>query len=536
MDDYTKDMDQIERVAKKLVYMQRYSPDLVQLEPPAGRQWLEFFEEDGKISLPWDYRGIITGTADGGYVPDVCNSRHWRPLQETGEACLSLDVPYPPAEKEEALRGYWVDISDAVSLSGQIFLMGNRNAGWSLITAGPCAGEVWTVKDSAVIRVPGCSFAQWLELVLDQNLEAYINVCLAGEDSRTVRACRFGEMPDNGAVWQEGENPMARCAQWLEQNRFVYEGPSPGWAEYLRGHVHSVLALLPQERDEGLAALRAAQKAPDWKWGRPRAAVMEQLCGHGMEDKPAGDRIRWEDPEEMARLGRMIQAVWKEEEEESGAEISPEDRVLFDQAQALARGKRFQQRGAGIRDLSFLEGLTGLKELDLWDNDIEDLSPLASLTGLRQLSLPYNLISDLSPLAGLEKLVELRVYGNQIASLEPLRGLHNLNVLNLRGNPLEPGALSCLRKCKRLGMLNLSYTGLKDLKDLEFCRVWNLDLYGNPDLEGLEVLSTMKRLSCLYLDTRVAHRYNIKALAPQLIEHVELGGISLYVWPEKYYN
>ncbi len=46
----------------------------------------------------------------------------------------------------------------------------------------------------------------------------------------------------------------------------------------------------------------------------------------------------------------------------------------------------------------------------------------------------------------------------------------------------------------------------------------------------------MKRLSCLYLDTQVARRYNIKALAPQLIEHVELGGISLYVWPEKYYN
>ncbi len=53
-----------------------------------------------------------------------------------------------------------------------------------------------------------------------------------------------------------------------------------------------------------------------------------------------------------------------------------------ERAAELIHPKRFQARGEGIRDLSFLEGLTGLKELDLWDNDIGDLSPLASLTGL----------------------------------------------------------------------------------------------------------------------------------------------------------
>ena len=96
----------------------------------------------------------------------------------------------------------------------------------------------------------------------------------------------------------------------------------------------------------------------------------------------------------------------------------------------------------------------------MWDNDIEDLSPLATLTGLRELWLPCNLISDLSPLAGLDKLVQLNVYGNRITSLEPLRGMTGLNQLNLRSNPLEPGTLARLRKCKRLGMLNLSNTGL----------------------------------------------------------------------------
>ncbi|MDE6838727.1 MAG: leucine-rich repeat domain-containing protein, partial [Acutalibacter sp.] len=46
-----------------------------------------------------------------------------------------------------------------------------------------------------------------------------------------------------------------------------------------------------------------------------------------------------------------------------------------ERAAELIHPKRFQARGEGIRDLSFLEGLTGLKELDLWDNDIENLSP-----------------------------------------------------------------------------------------------------------------------------------------------------------------
>ena len=85
-------------------------------------------------------------------------------------------------------------------------------------------------------------------------------------------------------------------------------------------------------------------------------------------------------------------------------------------------------------------------------------------------------------------------------------------------------------------MLNLSGTGLGDISDLEFCRAWNLDLYENPNLTGLEVISTMKRLSCLYLDTNVARRYDIQALAPQLTEFVQWRGLSLYVCPEKYFN
>ena len=59
-------------------------------------------------------------------------------------------------------------------------------------------------------------------------------------------------------------------------------------------------------------------------------------------------------------------------------------------------------------------------------------------------------------------------------------------------------------------MLSLENTGIRNLKELEFCRAWYLGLYGNPDLTGLEVLPSMKKLSCDLRNTteisNLAHR------------------------------
>lgn len=532
--DYTKDMEQIKRVQDKLARMARREGNLVRLEDRAPRQWLELLVEDECVRLPEDYWEIISQSADGGQVPDVWGVRHWRPLQNIGDREVNLGVPYPPAEDPKALRGGLVRTSDPTRLPGQVLLMGNRALGWSLITAGPCAGEVWTVgrfrmKESraellptafsdsdmgtyCVRRAPACTFSQWLEMVLDGNLEAYLTFCLTGEGGRFGRSRRLDRVIAEDFTWPDGADPAEQCVRWLENNRFVHQGPGDGWSGYLMSQIRHTLGLLPQERDGKLAARREAQQKPGYPWDNERTR-------------------EWAHIKELMRVIREA-----EEKGEPWGSADPDEARLFHKAGELLHSKRFQARGEGVRDLSFLTGLSQLKELDLWDNDIEDLLPIASLTGLRELWLPYNLISDLSPLAGLDKLVQLKVYGNRITSLEPLRGLTNLNVLDLRGNPLESGTLACLRKCKRLGMLDLSNTGLGDISDLEFCRAWNLDLYDNPDLTGLEVISTMKRLSCLYLDTAVARRYDIQALAPQLSEHVELGGISLYVWPEKYFN
>lgn len=541
------DRKQYNKVKEKLLWMGKNCPELMRLDPPADRDAVAGLEQEQGIALPGDYRTFITNVAAGGLLPAILEQRHWRSLWSGGRN-LRLGQPYPPAEQITPGGRQSVPVEEPDKLPGQFLLMGDGKLGWSLVTAGPCAGEVWTIGEFGAVRAPGCTFTQWLELVLDGTLPEYIRYCFTGMDGPAPVWKVLLDLMSIGPTWKE--EPAQKCRRWLDRNRkpipkgdevleeepeddFVYVGPSPNvWAGWVKNRLKDALRPLPQEQSAALKKLRKAQASPRWKWGKPRPGV-DKNPSRELREALGGelDRVYWEDPEEMRLLGRLV----REYETLDQSALSDHERFLMRTAKEL-RGKEFQARNVGVRDLSFLEGLTGLRRLDLWDNDIEDLSPLASLTGLKELSLPFNLISDLSPLAGLSGLVKLRVTGNRITSLEPLRGMTGLNDLDLRGNPLEPGALACLRKCKRLGMVNLSYTGLGDISGLEFCRAWNLDLYGNPGLTGVEVISTMKRLCCLYIDTEVARRYDIQALAPQLTEYGELGGISLYTWPEKYYN
>ena len=440
--DRTQEERQLQRVQEKLARMAESDPNLLCLEPPAEEELAAAIEGGRGVALPWDYRRVITQAGDGGRLPQ----RFWYTLPEAAE------------------RG-----------DGELLLTGNGRLGWVLRIQGPFAGEVWTVCGQRLLRVPGCTFVQWLELELDEDLESYLGYCLTGKDTELTRDRDLLTLLETPPEWGE-EDPAERCARWLEDNRFVHEGPSEQWTSYLKGNLSSALRPRPQERSQALIFRRQAQEDGSWQWDEETAR-------------------RWE------RTGELARAVLERGRAEVQLTLAPEEESLFRRAKELAFEKRFQARNMGIRSLSFLEGMTHLREVDLWDNDIEDLSPLASLTNLKELWVPFNRISDLSPLAGLERLSSLHVYGNRITSLEPLRGLSSLNSLDLRKNPLEPGSLACLRKCKRLG-----------------------------------VISTMKRLSCLYLDTETARRYDIQALAPQLTEFVQWRGLSLYVWPEKYFN
>lgn len=507
------DQKQFDRVKHKLLYMNRVSPALVNLNAPWG-------QPDANAAYPEDYWKIVTEVANGGTLPPFFATRYWRSIQSSAREASSLWEPFPLTYSQ-----YGAEM-DPFALPGQLILMGDRELSWSLIVSGPCRGEVWTIGSFGALRNPACTFIQWLELVLDGNLLTYMSFCVTGKEEDVSRYRRFWDMLRMKPLWPLDEEPEKRCDRWLERHRkpvpgaipteelaFHYEGNDPNslGKEYVYNSMKLALIPPPEETFERTDQIQA------------EAAVLDLLTSQ---------RIRWEDPEEMAELARIAGRLRNGVESQA---ISDHDRLLLQTAKELVEKNAFQKRGCGIRELSFLAGATQLRKLDICNNDVLDLTPLSELVGLKELNVAYNGVSDLSPISALP-LCQLDLRGNHVSSLEPLQGMHTLNKLSLRGCPLEPGTLLFLRKCKRLGMLNLSNTGICDLRELEFCRAWDLDLTGCPDLTGLEVLASMKNLSCLYIDTIVAKQFHIREIYPRFTEYAELGGISLFTWPAKYYN
>ena len=170
----------------------------------------------------------------------------------------------------------------------------------------------------------------------------------------------------------------------------------------------------------------------------------------------------------------------------------------------------------GIIDISFLRGMTGLRELRLQiSSEVEtiDLSALSGLTELRNLiiysrnrsgnsDLPA--VTDLTPLSGLTKLEMLEIPA-EVKSLAPLAGLTELQSLNLytrNGNssyyPLTD--ISALSGMTKLANLNI---GLGDVKDLSpvsgLTSLTELNLYGNFDCPDLQFLSGLTKLRTLQI-------------------------------------
>ena len=308
----------------------------------------------------------------------------------------------------------------------------------------------------------------------------------------------------------------AQNCSWMED--FSYTGPDCWHRDWLKSMLLGHFAW--EERRQELISLRAMQAAGEWQWGNPWPW-----------SEPRQTQVHWEDPDEMDYLGQLAST-----KPPASTELTKQEKLLRKTARKLQKEESFTQRESGIRNLSFLKNCPNLRTLDLRCNDVEDISLIASLQNLRDLNLEYNLISDLSPLASLEQLCVLSLRGNKISSLEPLQELRSLKNLYLRNNPLESGTLAYLRKCRRLEMLDLSYTGIQDLRELESCRAWSLALYGNPDLTGLDVITTMKKLTSLTLDLEIAQQYDIPALMPRFTEYARYGNHVLYVWPEKYFD
>lgn len=143
-----------------------------------------------------------------------------------------------------------------------------------------------------------------------------------------------------------------------------------------------------------------------------------------------------------------------------------------------------------VTDLSPLAGLTKLTSLDLAQNDITDISPLTLLTNLTFLRIQDNLVTDISPLAGLTKLTELNLWTNEISDISPLAALTDLAKINLTKNKISDlSALASLTNVTRLELITNEITDLSPLLQTGFAEDAEIRLWGEPlDAHSIDVV------------------------------------------------
>jgi Leucine-rich repeat (LRR) protein len=152
---------------------------------------------------------------------------------------------------------------------------------------------------------------------------------------------------------------------------------------------------------------------------------------------------------------------------------------------------------AGVIDLGGIGCLTGLRALDLSDNDLLNVSELGALTGLTTLRLGGNDIEDLAPLGGLTGLAVLDVSRNELTSVAPLAGLTGLAELYASGNELRD--LTPLAALGGLRVLDLGGNGLFDAAPLAgLTGLQRLVLAANP-LDDFAPLAALTHLQALDL-------------------------------------
>jgi hypothetical protein len=113
-------------------------------------------------------------------------------------------------------------------------------------------------------------------------------------------------------------------------------------------------------------------------------------------------------------------------------------------------------RETNLRDLSGIEGIKTLQQLDLNETQVSDLMPLAGLPNLRLIYLHDTWVEDVGLLTTLPSLERLDIGKTQIASLEPLTRIENLRWLNLHRSHALDGSHDHLAIFEQKVFLELS--------------------------------------------------------------------------------
>ncbi len=121
----------------------------------------------------------------------------------------------------------------------------------------------------------------------------------------------------------------------------------------------------------------------------------------------------------------------------------------------------------GISYVGFLSNLSNLKELQLVDNNIYDISDLNNLPNLYHLSLSENHINDLKPLSKFPSLELIGLEYNDIDDISQLALLKSTISVSLNGNNIYD--LSEIPNIENLVSIDLSENPISDISPLSEC-------------------------------------------------------------------
>jgi len=153
--------------------------------------------------------------------------------------------------------------------------------------------------------------------------------------------------------------------------------------------------------------------------------------------------------------------------------------------------------GNGVRDLTGIQHLVQLKNLDLAFNELTDVSVLASLPHLVSLELSHNRIVSLPLMLSAVSIRSLEVNFNRLKSLQWLDEQHFalVEVLSLAHNEID--RFSETSELPRLYELNLRNNHLSSIDSIPpLPNLVMLDVGGNriDDLSGIGQFSKLRRL------------------------------------------
>ena len=430
----------------------------------------------------------IWSDGETAWVADLADARLYAYSREDGEQIPEKDISTGPAP-----MGLWSDGETlwVAGLGGGLrahrLADGSRLAGRDLaLEASAAPAGVWSDGETA-----------WVSDWLGDTLHAYR---LAGGERAAGRDIELagGNLLPVG-LWSNGETLWV--ADWRER-LYAYR-----LSDGERMPDRDIEAGAGDSDPSGLWSTGVTLLSTSWEGGEVRAYAMPPAAPRSMDAGRA--KVGGEGSFSVSAISdpALLTAIRAALGKPSGSGVS---------AGEIAGLEVLKARNAGISDLTGLEGMASLKELDLGfnpladlrpltslarleflnlDGAVPDLLPLASLARLKRLSARNNGIDDLQPLAPLAGLAELDIGDNRIEDLSPLAGMTGLTALRADRNRIAD--LWPLASLARLEALELGENRVRDLRPLAgMARLRTLRLRGNSlaelyPLAGLEGLSEL---------------------------------------------